>query len=94
MNTEQIMAFTGALRLGLPRDYWPSNEFESLSPIHFRTIDELSKKLKTYTQKSNKKRGGQVNDNSQANKIYGENLGDSSGVFRGAFEHSRWCSTF
>jgi hypothetical protein len=66
----------------------------SLSPIHFRTVDDLSKKLKTYAQKSNKNRGGEVNDNSQANKTYvGHNPSDSSGAFRGAFEHSRQYSS-
>jgi hypothetical protein len=90
MNIDQMRIFTRALRLAPPRDSWSSRDFESLSPIHFRTVDELSKKLKTYAQKSNKKRGGESNDNSQANKTYvGRNPGDFSGVFRGAFEHSR-----
>jgi len=90
MTTDQMRTFASALRLAPPRDFWSSDDFESLSPIHFRTVDELSKKLKTYTQKSNKNRGGEVNDNSQANKTYvGRNPEDSSGVFRGAFEHSR-----
>ena len=82
--------FTTALQLAPLRDFWSSNDFESLSPIHFKTHDELSKKLKTYSQKSNKNRGGEVSDNSQANKIYvGRNPGDYSGKFRAAFEHSR-----
>jgi hypothetical protein len=86
-----MRTFAGALRLVPPRDSWSSKDFESLSPIHFRAVDELSKKLKTYAQKSNKKRGGESSDNSQANKTYvGRSLADSSGVYRGAFEHSRW----
>jgi hypothetical protein len=90
MTADQMRTFTSALRLAPPRDFWSSKDFESLSPIHFRTVDELSKKLKTYAQKSNKNRGGEVNDNSQANKTYvGRNPEDDSGIFRGAFEHSR-----
>jgi hypothetical protein len=84
-----MRVFTISLRLAPPRDCWLLKDFLSLSPIHFKTVDELSKKLKTYSQKSNKHKGGEINDNSQANRTYeGRNAGDS-GASRAAFEHSR-----
>ena len=93
MTHEQMLQFTHDLRLRQPRSYSLAHEFESLSPIRFRTADQLVAKLKTYAQKSKKHQAG-VPDNSQANKGFiSDNPrlrgGEPLGKARSSFEYGR-----
>ena len=59
-----------------------SSDFESLSPIYFHTVEELT----NYLGELRPKRQGKDFDTSTVNKGFRD--GDA-GVLRGAFEHGR-----
>ena len=60
------------------RNPTPLSEFSNLSPIAFESVDELAKKLKTYTQCANRtntakqRAKADPHDTSQANRIYSQ----------------------
>jgi hypothetical protein len=62
-----------------------ASDFVSLSPIEFRSVEELEKKLGRYTPKSKSKLKGV--DCSPANNRFVIGGGERPG--RGAFEHTR-----
>ncbi|KAF8881628.1 hypothetical protein BD779DRAFT_1545823 [Infundibulicybe gibba] len=62
----------------------PLSDFESVSPIHFRKVEDLVKKLSTLKPKSQKSRS--PTDNSQANKYF---VSGEEGIPRALFEHCR-----
>ncbi|TDL24994.1 hypothetical protein BD410DRAFT_826908 [Rickenella mellea] len=67
-----------------------ATQFTSLSPIIFRSVEELLRKVKTYSTQARKKKSAQNNrdiDTSRANKAFF--LTDSTDVFRANFEHQR-----
>jgi len=72
---------------GRPYGYkWLSQDFLSLSPIHFSTLEGLAEKLKSYVSK----KAGR--DRSQANRSYtdrDEKLIHNNGIARSNFEHQR-----
>lgn len=94
MDLEQMMKFTRAQRLPVPRNPAPPSKYKSLSPITFLcwkqdigwNTESLKKKLSSYAQKKKNKIGG---DCSQANKSYTLTPEGDAGVRRAAFEHNR-----
>ena len=71
-----------------------ASDYASLSPIHFRSLSDLERKVRSYLQKARKgakafrrETVGNPVDNSQANKPYF--LGNSANTSRANFEHQR-----
>jgi hypothetical protein len=64
-----------------------STDFESLSPITFQGVEDLTKKLSSYKPKYTKRRTT-IQDNSPANHSYFL-VGEEPNLTRGAFEHGR-----
>ncbi|KAJ3509525.1 hypothetical protein NLJ89_g5177 [Agrocybe chaxingu] len=84
LTGDQTREFAAAMRLPLPRSPpFRASNFESLSPILFWNVEELTKKLVTLKPKVGKGRGG---DNSQANRGYTDDMVE---LYRGSFEHGR-----
>ena len=65
-----------------PRRPFVSSDFESLSPIYFHTVEELTNLLEKLKPKKTK----QDYDTSTVNKGFRDG---NAGVLRGAFEHGR-----
>lgn len=86
LTRDQAQGFTrtrGTDSLNIRGNPLSAQDFESLSPISFDTVDALNKKMSSLKPKAGK---NHQRDTSQANRIY-----DFGGIeiYRGAFEHGR-----
>ncbi|KAG6830697.1 hypothetical protein H0H92_015173 [Tricholoma furcatifolium] len=85
MTEPQVKSMVRAYRKPYPSHYTSASEFESLSPIYFRSKDEFQETFRRLKITSTKK-GRENWDNSPENKPF--SLG-SLNLRRGSFEHGR-----
>lgn len=78
---------------------WPSNQFVSLSPVHFADANALTAKLATLANNKSKKSGQERRDRSQANVAFttgtsGPDTLQTVGIDRASFEYHRHAFIF
>ncbi|KAF9563700.1 hypothetical protein CPC08DRAFT_748819 [Agrocybe pediades] len=83
LNEDQVGALMKDRQIYTPRDWYKARIFDSISPIYFGTLDELSSKLNSL------KAIGSKGDTSQANKAYREGHDTPLVFYRGVYENGR-----